>query len=965
MNRFLTRTALATIILTTTVPFASAQVLTGTITDASGEAPLEGAIVSIDGLNRSASTDRFGDYRIANLPAGDYTVLVSYIGADQVAADVTIPEAGTVLDLTIGADVRYLDNILVVGSAAAQAGALNQQRASDAIISVIDSDGLGNFPDTTVADSLARVPGLSIVTDQGEGRYVSIRGISTDLVAASINGVRTPSPEDRRGVLLDGVPSDLLNGIEIQKSLTPDVDADSLGGIIDLKTISAFDRDGQYIRAKIEGQYNEITEELSPKATLTYSNVFNDTLGVAVSLNYQDLRIESHNNEIGEFGFEDGVAVANDDYEHRWYDLTRERLGLVANFDWRVNQNTDLYLRTLFNEYTDDEVRNKFEFRGLDDLYDEGSFGATSITGPLQEMDAEVRVREETRQIQTLALGGDTAFDDWSFDYEVSYAYAEQDDSNNHDVTFRFENIDEDEFGDDFYIFPGDITLDYSTPETPVISGTQSVLDAIYDPANYDLDAYEREFTINEDTEFAAKFNVSKDSLIGDVPVVWKAGAKLRDREKIRDVNLLFFEPDLNLADFANDSFLSNWRLANPQPSWPDPALTTALRPQFNDATGEAFQEEASFLDSTVEDYVIEEQILAAYGMGTFDFGKLNIVAGVRVEQTDVDLEGFFVIEDELIAQQRNFSDDYSHVLPSINAKYEFNEKLIGRAAYYAAVVRPAFGQMAPSVAINDDQNEIAIGNPNLDPLTANNFDLSLEYYPTELSVFSIGFFYKDIDDAIFGARFDRDEAGEDVDGNVIFAETFAEFTADIPVDFGFIPAGLTDGINDEGEEEISRIDTFVNVDSSKVLGLELNYVQALEDLNPALEGFLVSANLTLTDSESTLPTGREVRFLNQADTVWNLAVGYDKGPWDLRVSANFRGNNLDELIDEDLDRTIDDRMLVEASAKYDVNDSLQVYLEGKNLTDEPEYYYFGDESRLMQYDEFGSSWIVGARYTF
>ena len=133
----------------------------------------------------------------------------------------------------------------------------------------------------------------------------------------------------------------------------------------------------------------------------------------------------------------------------------------------------------------------------------------------------------------------------------------------------------------------------------------------------------------------------------------------------------------------------------------------------------------------------------------------------------------------------------------------------------------------------------------------------------------------------------------------------------------------------------------------------------------PSLEGFLVSGNLTLTDSESTLPEGRVVPFFNQADTVWNLAFGYDKGPWDLRVSANFRSSNLDGLEGENQDRTIDDRMLIEASAKYNVNDNLQLYLEGKNLTDEPEYYYFGDSSRLMQYDEFGSSYIFGARVTF
>ncbi|MDX1292197.1 MAG: carboxypeptidase-like regulatory domain-containing protein, partial [Hyphomonas sp.] len=180
---------------------AAADILKGNVTDASGEAALQGALITIEGLGRTTSSDRFGNYRFASLPAGDYTVSISYVGADTVSDTVTV-SGDTDFSIRLGSDVRYLDNILVVGSAAAQAGAINQQRASDAIISVIDSDGLGNFPDTTVADSLARVAGLSIENDQGEGRYVSIRGINADLISATINGVRTPSPEDRRGVLL-------------------------------------------------------------------------------------------------------------------------------------------------------------------------------------------------------------------------------------------------------------------------------------------------------------------------------------------------------------------------------------------------------------------------------------------------------------------------------------------------------------------------------------------------------------------------------------------------------------------------------------------------------------------------------------------------------------------------------------------------------------------------------------------
>src|SRR6056297_1485871 len=150
MTRFLAGTALATVMIAAVAPSVAAQVLSGKVTDSTGTAPLQGAIVSIDGTNRSTSTDRFGEYRIANLPAGEYSVIVSYVGAPDVTSTITVPAAGAALDFTLGADVRYLDNILVVGSKAAQAGAINQQRAADSIISVVDSDGLGYFPDTTV-----------------------------------------------------------------------------------------------------------------------------------------------------------------------------------------------------------------------------------------------------------------------------------------------------------------------------------------------------------------------------------------------------------------------------------------------------------------------------------------------------------------------------------------------------------------------------------------------------------------------------------------------------------------------------------------------------------------------------------------------------------------------------------------------------------------------------------------------
>lgn len=906
---------------------AFADIIQGQVTDASGESPLQGALVSIEGLDRTTSTDRFGDYRFTGVPDGDYTISVSYVGTDAVSDSVTVAGGASELNFLLGSDVRYLDNVLVVGSAAAQAGAINQQRASNSILSVIDSDGLGNFPDTTVADSLSRVPGVSIENDQGEGRYVSIRGINTDLISSSINGVRTPSPEDRRGVLLDGVPSDLLDTIEVQKSLTPDVDGDSLGGVINLKTISAFDRDGRFIRAKVEGRYNEISKDVSPKVTFTYSDTFTEQFGAAFSINYQDLAIESHNNEAGEWGIDEdsGLFFLNDDYEQRWYDLNRQRLGLVANFDFRVNESTDLYLRTLYNNYTDDEVRNKFEYRDLDDA-EGGAITANSSVVPINEVDAEVRQRKELREIETYALGGQTHFDAWVFDYEVSYAYAQEDDTDNHDVTFRFEDIQD--------LGVGDLLFDTSTPETPRITG--DALGAILDPSNYVLDVFEQEFTINEDTETSFKFDVSRDSFVGQTPVTWQVGFKYRDREKTRDANLNLYSGDQNLADFTSGFRVTDWRLPNPMPRFPDPDFTAVLR----GGAGLDFETEDSAFESLSEDFTIEEQILAGYGMGTFDIGALTLVAGVRIEQTNVDSTGNIFAEgdDFDTVGVRAASKDYTNVLPSINAKYTFNEKVIGRAAYYAAAVRPAFGDSAPFVRFNDDRDELEIGNPDLDPYEADNFDLSIEYYPTKLSVISAGVFYKTIENAVYPATFD---------------------VADIPanVDLSFLtPDQLA---------VVEEVNTFINVDDSEIVGAEFNYVQQLDFLGGFWEGFLVSGNLTVTDSESTLPDDRTVPFLKQSDLLWNVAIGYDKGPWDLRVSANYRDDYVDELVDQDLDRFTDGRLLVEASAKYDVSDNLQIYLEGKNLTDEPEYYYFGSESRLSQYDEFGRSVILGARLTY
>ena len=171
------------------------------------------------------------------------------------------------------AQSESLDEILVVGSRASLSSAIQKQRDSNKVSGVVDSDAIGNFADINVAESLRRISGIMVENDQGEGRYVSVRGMNTDLNSMTINGVSTASPEDRRGVILDGVPSDLLQTMTVYKTLTPDLDADTIGGAIDLETITAFSYDDRFVRLKAETSYNQLTEDSSnPKLAGTFAD---------------------------------------------------------------------------------------------------------------------------------------------------------------------------------------------------------------------------------------------------------------------------------------------------------------------------------------------------------------------------------------------------------------------------------------------------------------------------------------------------------------------------------------------------------------------------------------------------------------------------------------------------------------------------------------------------------------------
>jgi TonB-dependent receptor len=353
--------ALASFLLT---PLAVAQTVTGEITDANNTVVFSGAEIHISELQRSTTSDDRGKFRFANIPAGEYTLVVSYVGAADKSMPIIVTADGLAIgSIGIGASGEAAEEVIVYGQAAALAGALSQERSAENLVSVLDSDAMGQFPDQNVAESLRRLSGVTVENDQGEGRYVVIRGMDPDLNATSINGMRASAAEPRRAMQLDVIPSDVLDGLEIHKTLTADMPGDAIGGSINIKTLSAFSRKGAYIKARAEASQNGLSEEWGPKLSIAGSNVFElnsgRRLGVAAAISYHERDLLIDNNEMDDWEVADNGSDFSEEFQARLYQVGRERIGGVLNLDFDMSDSTRLYAYTLYSQFTDTELRNR------------------------------------------------------------------------------------------------------------------------------------------------------------------------------------------------------------------------------------------------------------------------------------------------------------------------------------------------------------------------------------------------------------------------------------------------------------------------------------------------------------------------------------------------------------------------------------------------------------------------------
>ncbi|WP_179957645.1 TonB-dependent receptor [Exilibacterium tricleocarpae] len=912
----------------------------GRVTDPDNN-KLQGAVVMIETLGRRVVTDAEGRFRLQGLPDGTYQVTVDYLGFEPIEGSVTIAGGDAVSqDFRFGEDTVELEVIEVVGSRAAIMSALNQERASDTLKTIIASSDAGKFADQNIAEALQRLPGISIERSDGEGRFVSVRGLGPNFTNVKLNGARVPStetaPDRDRAVALDIIPSELLENLEVSKVVTAADDGDTIGGTVSIRSLSAFQRDGQYVSYKAELGYDERAEEDAYKASLIYSNLFADnTFGIAISLTAQDrdYLIENIEGDEGDGILDlDGTETLGR-LDLRTLDLGRERRSANINLDYRPTDSARYFARFTHSYLLETEFRNRVsnQFRDDPELS-----GTNRGRGDNLRVRKEFRDQDEEQEIQTISIGGENFVGPWSFAYNASFSEAtrEEDDFRARFQNRRIDNVNF-RFGTDSYLLE---------PATP------ADLADFNDRSDYEFDRFRITTEDSEDKNTEFTLDVHRDMDWGNL----KFGAKYFKHEKVNDIENNEYEDafneaeDITLADFQ--AFTPDFSLGDWGPGARVPEVINFYQRQFAQGNVDATDDgdiRDNLIDGFVNDYDSEEEILAVYALGNFNIGENMVLnAGARVEQTDFSSAGFVVNTGDFsgaLASPVRFDKDYTDVMPSANLRWNIRDDLVFRAGIFRSVVRPSFARNNPGIAVDFDEldNELNVqaGNPNLEPFSANNLDLNLAWYPEAVvAVLQAGIFYKDIDDFIFRATVDEDSR---VGQEIINRSGDPRFATASDID----------------------IRTSLNGESAKVTGLELSYYQEL----PA--GFNIAANATFVDSEADLET-RQVSLIGQADVTGNLTLGWADEKWDLRLSAAYTDDFLVRINDEENvnnDSYTNARTQVDFDLKYQLNDRVQIYFDALNLTEQEEFNEFRSSGSgfVQQYQNIERTFLIGVRGSF
>jgi TonB-dependent receptor len=811
------------------------------------------------------------------------------------------------------------DDIVVLGLREGQAKALNQQRTALNIKNIVSQEQMQRFPDLNTAEVLQRVPAIAIERDQGEGRYVLVRGTEARLNAITINGERIASPEnEERYVGLDVLSTNQVASIEVTKALTPDMDADAIGGAVNLITKSAFDYANRTMFISLGTGYGDLKSKPLYQADVSYSDRFglNNEWGFTLNGNFYDSNRGSENNEM-EWGNVDDIndneiSWALQDLQLRDYTVNRFRYGFSGNLEFRPTDKDRYYIDAMYNNRDDEELRQMLRIRP-----DKGDYiSKTEISEGAIER--ELKDRLERQIIYNLAAGGKNNFDNWGLDYTVAYSWAKEEKPDEIDPVF---GMNED----------ADLMLNLGNTDIPGYSITNLVSGYDMNADNFVLDEIAYERNLSKHTSLMGALNLNLPYNFAGFPAELKLGGKYYQRNKDRNNEVWAYgwegSEDVLMSQLSAGEFRDKHLKGDYQPF--GPIVDSEKSREFFWANKDGLLEGELDYEATYgEKYDVDERITGLYAMSTHNVKNWLFLLGLRYEMTNYDFNAY-----ELLYNEDGDFDSYSpisgsgdenFILPNLQIKYSLTPRSNLRFAFTSTIARPNYYDHVPYLIVFREDEELVRGNKDLKSTTSYNFDLMGEHYFQGLGIFSAGFFYKDLN-------------------KIIYKETKE-----------------LEGGSFDGYEQTQPI----NGKAGWLYGIELNWNQQLTFLQGFWNGFGVYLNYTWTKSEAELNFGRISKLPGQSDHVGNFALVYEKYGFLGRVSVNYNGKFLAEIGEvEEEDIYYDDHIQWDFSASQRVYNNLRLYLEVVNINDAALRYYIGQTNRPIQ-REFYSWWAhFGIKY--
>jgi len=849
------------------------------------------------------------------------------------------------------------------------AAALEVQRNSDSLVSVLSADAIGNLPDQNIAFAVGRLPGVGIERDQGQARYVNLRAAPNYWTTLSFDGLSIVSPEGRAS-RFDNIPSAIAKQIIVQKAIVPSMAGNTVAGNVDIITRTGFDNPGQKITGKVGAGRVDLGGGDELDTALTYSNVLLDgRLGVLAQGSYYEREMATDNWETDPYLSNTTAPTKRfaREHENKHYRLTRENYSASLRLDYRPDDNNTVFASSIYTMFHDDELRDNFIVR-LDQGTDAAGAGYTSagyitannpVTGTVYgaRINARIDYRDVEEWAFTNTIGGEHALDAWNVSWRLNRT--ETDDGRNTPVTAAFQSpssfalrptIDYDfRDGDEntirFFTTTGTTSARGKGPQISNIEDFQFPIQSIGQLEGGD--------STLADT---LKLDLDYDMELMGRPTVLELGTLYTERTKESDETL--YQRNFSgtgiptWATFASDQRYLGGQDLNYRFRYTNASFTTNFM-------NEQIRSGAATLQDTRGNYwKVTEEITALYAMATTDFDWGNVVYGARVEQIDNTGEAYvsFPAVGATPAQMRlvKVSRGDTMVYPSAHLNWNLNETLKARFGVTTSASRPDFDDLRPNFSINDANQTISGGNPDAKPEQQTGLDAYLEWYLPSGDFFSAGVFYKSLRDVLVNQ-----------------SNVFGLDTLDVA------------GIDRSGYMQTA----IGNAGEGHLQGVEFAYVASAERLARSLgmpewmEGFGVNLSATFSESEVDLAAlngvpSRSINLPGTSDEVYNVQATYEKYGVTVRLAYQYRtpwGQSIGDYrvvngmmipsANGDIFWDADDEL--DLSVRYQVNDALEVFFDAVNLTDTEARRYGDDTHFPIEVERFGPRYIGGLRFNF